>query len=159
MKALDMQKFIFGSLFLFANKLQVIGDNHLESEDMTIKQWFLTVIISQFGSNPPTLSDVAQLMGSSRQNVKQLALKLQEKDFLNIEKDDQDARATRLKLTQKCQDFWEKRKDKDNKFLMDLFQDFDMEELTSIYGGFNKLLNQIEKMEKSPRSLHIDNRY
>ncbi|KNY29321.1 MarR family winged helix-turn-helix transcriptional regulator [Pseudobacteroides cellulosolvens] len=149
MDALDKQKFIFGSLFLLANKLQVIGDQHLESEDMTIKQWFLTVIISQFGSNSPTLSEVAQLMGSSRQNVKQLALKLQEKDFLSIEKDDQDARATRLKLTQKSQDFWENREDKDHKFLGELFHDFDMEELTLMYKGFNKLLNQIEKMEKS----------
>lgn len=149
MDASDKQTFIFGSLFLLANKLQVIGDQHLESDDMTIKQWFLTVIISQFGSNSPTLSEVAQLMGSSRQNVKQLALKLQEKDFLSIEKDDQDARATRLKLTQKSQDFWEKREDKDREFLGELFQDFDMEDLASMYKGFNKLLNQIEKMENS----------
>lgn len=149
MDALDMQKFIFGSMFLLANKLQVIGDQHLQSEDMTIKQWFLTVMISQFGDNSPTLSEVAQLMGSSRQNVKQLALKLQEKDFLNIEKDGQDARATRLKLTKKCKDFWEKREDKDNKFLEDLFKDFGTEELAAMYKGFNKLHNQIEKTEES----------
>jgi len=38
-------------------------------------------------------------MGSSRQNVKQLALKLEENDYLKIEKDENDARVIRLKLT------------------------------------------------------------
>lgn len=146
---MDKEKFIFGSLFLLANKLQAIGDQYLSADDMTIKQWFLTVMISQFKDAPPTLSEVAEIMGSSRQNVKQLALKLQEKDFLSIEKDETDGRALRLKLTQKSQEFWEKRMDNDSKFILNLFKDISQSELDSIYSGFNKLLGQIEKLEKS----------
>jgi DNA-binding MarR family transcriptional regulator len=148
MDILEKQKYIFGSLFLIANKLQVIGDQYMGQDGITTKQWFLTAMISQFGDNPPTLSEVADLMGTSRQNVKQLALKLEEKDFLKIEKDEQDARALRLKLTEKSKEFWEEREDKDSEFIKDLFEDFSQEEVEVISRGFNKLFEKIEKMGK-----------
>ncbi|MBC2582152.1 MarR family winged helix-turn-helix transcriptional regulator [Clostridium sp. DJ247] len=147
MDIISKQKYIFGNLFLLANKLQVIGDQYLSEDDMTIKQWFLTVMILQFGDNPPTLSKVAELMGSSRQNVKQLTLKLKEKDFLTMEKDEQDARATRLKLTEKSQLFWEKRQNKDDEFIRNLFIDFSEEETDILFRGFNKLFKKIKEIE------------
>ncbi len=149
MTILDKQRYVFGSLFLLANKLQVIGDQYLGKDDMTTKQWFLTVMISQFRDNPPTLSEVAELMGSSRQNVKQLALKLEEKEFLKIEKDEQDARAIRLKLTEKSQAFWEKRQDQDNQFIKDLFSSFSEEEMNIMTNSIGKLTEKIEEMGKS----------
>lgn len=152
MKSLDQQRYIFGSLFLLANKLQVIGDQYLGKDDMTTKQWFLTVMISQFRDNPPTLSEVAELMGSSRQNVKQLALKLEEKEFLRIEKDEQDARALRLKLTEKSQVFWEKRENQDNQFIIELFSSFNEEEINTMANCFGKLVEKIEKMGESLNS-------
>ncbi|WP_040951913.1 MarR family winged helix-turn-helix transcriptional regulator, partial [Gorillibacterium massiliense] len=81
----EHQKEIFGGLFVLANKLQAIGDRELG--EITTKQWFLMMMIEQWGEEPPTLSELAKEMGSSRQNLKQLALKLQEKGFLSIEKD------------------------------------------------------------------------
>jgi len=146
MNILENQKYIFGSIFLLANKLQVIGDKYMGTDGMTTKQWFLTAIISQFGENPPTLSEVADLMGSSRQNVKQLALKLQEKKFLKIEQDEQDARALRLKLTKISIDFWGKRENKDNQFIKDLFEDFSQEDIEIIAKGFKKFFEKIEKI-------------
>jgi DNA-binding MarR family transcriptional regulator len=148
MDRLDKQKYIFGSLFLAANKLQVVCDKHLEEDGITTKQWFLTAVLSQFKDNPPTLSEVAELIGSSRQNVKQLALKLEEKDFLRMEKDEEDARATRLRLTDKSQAFWDNRQDRDEKFLRDLFEGFTGEEMEAMSSGFNKLFEKIQKLEK-----------
>jgi DNA-binding MarR family transcriptional regulator len=146
---IDKHKYIFGSLFLLANKLQVIGDQYLGREGITTKQWFLTVMLSQFRDNPPMLSEVAELMGSSRQNVKQLALKLEGKGFLIIQKDEKDARALRLKFTEKSKTFWGKREKQDNQFIQDLFKDFSEEEADIIYRGFGKLFEKIEKLEKS----------
>jgi len=140
----DKQRYIFASLFLVANKLQVIGDSHLKQDDITTKQWFLILIISQFKEKPPMITDVANLMGTSRQNVKQLALKLEEKGFLNIEKDKQDSRTLRLKLTEKNQWFWEKREEKDRNFVTNLFKSLSVEELDIMCQGFSKLLNEIE---------------
>jgi DNA-binding MarR family transcriptional regulator len=144
MDILDKEKFIFGSIFLLANKLQVIGDKFLGVDDITTRQWFLTVMISQFKDEPPTLSEVAELMGSSHQNVKQLALKLESKGFIKIEKDEKDGRALRLRLTEKCNLFWEKREEVDNNYIRELFKTLNEEEIDNIYSGFNKLFESIE---------------
>lgn len=149
MNIIDMQKYIFGSIFLASNRLQVLGDQYLGLEGMTTKQWFLTVMISQFGENPPTLSEVAELVGNSRQNVKQLALKLEEKGFLNICKDDRDARALRLKLTDKSREFWERRSTQDDEYIAALFKELSGEEITCMSKGFGKLMKKIEQMERS----------
>jgi len=145
---IDKQKYIFGSIFLIANRLQVVGDQYLGKDDMTMKQWFLNVMIAQFGDTPPTLSEVAELMGSSRQNVKQLALKLEEKGFLIIRKDEQDARALRLELTDKSKVFWDKRQNKDNEYIEELFREFSPEEIDAVCKGFEKLFKRIESLEK-----------
>lgn len=148
MDILEKQKYIFGSIFLLANKLQVIGDQYLGRDDMTTKQWFLTAMISQFGNNPPTLSQVAEHIGSSRQNVKQLALKLEEKGFLEIRKDEQDARALRLVLTKKSRIFWDKREKQDEEYIRELFGELTAEEIDAMFTGFGKLYGKIEQIEK-----------
>lgn len=149
MDTIDKQKYIFGSIFLTANRLQVLGDQYLGVDGITTKQWFLNVMISQFGDNPPTLSEVAELMGNSRQNVKQLALKLEEKGFLNIRKDDEDARALRLKLTDKGREFWAKRRKQDNEYIAELFEELSEEEILNMFKGLEKLIKKVEKMDKS----------
>lgn len=149
MNTIDRQKYIFGSIFLIANRLQVLGDKYLGVDGITTKQWFLNVMISQFGDNPPTLSEVAELMGNSRQNVKQLALKLEEKGFLNIRKDDEDARALRLKLTDKGREFWAKRRKQDTEYVAEIFKDLSEEEILNMFKGFEKIIKKVEKMDKS----------
>ncbi len=145
MNTQDKQKHIFGGLFLLANKLQVKGDAFLAEDEMTTKQWFLIVMISQFKDTPPMLSEVANLMGSTRQNVKQLALKLEEKGFLVMEKDQNDSRILRLKLTEKNEEFWDKRQGKDNTFVEKLFQNFTPEEINVMYRGIEKLLDEVKE--------------
>lgn len=149
MNKIDKQKYIFGSIFLSSNKLQMLGDQYLGMDGITTKQWFLSAMISHFGDNPPTLSEVAEIMGNSRQNVKQLALRLEEKGLLTIKKDDQDARALRLKLTEKSREFWEKRHKQDDEYVAELFKELSEEEILNMFKGFEKLMKKIEKLEKS----------
>ncbi|MEW6623890.1 MAG: MarR family transcriptional regulator [Bacillota bacterium] len=145
---LNKEKFIFASIFLLSNRLQVIGDQFLGSDGMTLRQWFLTVLILQFHDNPPTLGEVAELMGSSHQNVKQLALKLQQKDFLKFEKDEQDGRILRLKLTDKSRLYWKAREKEGERFIKELFQDLNESEVNAICNGFKKLFNRIDNWGK-----------
>ena len=118
---LEKQKLIFGSIFLLSNKLQVIMDRDLARYDLTAKQWFLTAIMEEFFNSPPTLSELAEAMGSTHQNVKQIALKLQKRDLLEMQKDEKDRRATRLKLTEKSYAFWDKRQEQSKSFLNEFF--------------------------------------
>lgn len=147
MSSIDKQKFIFGILFYLPNKLQVMLDQSLAQYDITAKQWFLTVIIEQFGDNPPTISEAAEAMSSTHQNVKQIALKLEKKGFLFLEKDQVDRRITRLKLTDKCFSFWEARQDESIRFLTELFAGFDDAEIDSMFHNLNKLYEKIGKIE------------
>jgi MarR family transcriptional regulator, transcriptional regulator for hemolysin len=94
----EQQQYVLGSLFLLANKLQIKGDKFLSEDNITLRQWLLTVMILQFKDQHPTLGEVAKLMGTSHQNVKQLANKLKERGFLEIEKDKEDARANGKKF-------------------------------------------------------------
>lgn len=148
MNNIEQQKVIFGSIFLLANRLQTVGDRYLGEGGITTKQWFLTVMVSQFKDKPPTLSEVAELMGSSRQNVKQIALKLEEKGFLKIEKDARDSRAFRIRLTEKCRKFWEDREEQDNNYIGELFKDLTDEEITATSSSIKKLIDKVERMGK-----------
>lgn len=141
---MDKQKYIFGSLFYISNKLQAIGDQYLAQDDMTTKQWFLTIMLSRFSDHAPTLSEVAERLGNSRQNVKQLALKLQEKGFLKLVKDDQDARAVRLVLTEKNREYWDKRQQKDEHFLIELFSNLSESEMDAIASGYQKIIKKVD---------------
>lgn len=142
----DEKKFIFGSLFLLANRLQVIGDRW--DKEITMKQWFLLIMIVQFEDAPPKLSEVAEFIGSSRQNTKQLALKLEERGFLNIDKDEQDNRVIRLKLTETCKAYFKSREARENHFLEELYKDFNEEEINALYQGISKLVESIFRMDE-----------
>jgi len=148
---LEKQKLIFGSIFLLSNKLQVIMDRDLASYDLTAKQWFLTAIMEEFFNSPPSLSELAEAMGSTHQNVKQIALKLQNKDFLEIQKDEEDRRATRLKLTEKSYAFWEKRQEQSENFLTEFFEDLSEEELDTMCYGLNKLYEKLLKFGEAQK--------
>lgn len=140
---LKKQAFVFGNFFLIANKLQVISDKYLEKSGITTKQWFLIAAVQQFGSTPPTLSQVSEHMGSSRQNVKQLALKLEKNGFLHLH---QDSRAVRLVLTEACRSFWKERESVDQQFIEDLFWGMNAEEVDSLCKSMKKVLKRIDSM-------------
>jgi MarR family transcriptional regulator, transcriptional regulator for hemolysin len=144
----DEQKYIFGSLFLLANRLQVKGDQMLGEDGMTLRQWFLTVMILQFKDRPPTLGEVANLMGTSHQNVKQLAKKLEEKNFLIFTKDEQDGRILRLQLTEHSQNYWNEREADGDRFIEKLFQYVSDDEIKTMVSGFNKMFEAIERWEE-----------
>lgn len=141
---LNTKKLIFGSFFLLANKLQSIGDQLLG--EFTTKQWFLTAVVESFGETHPTLSEVSKVVGSSRQNVKQLAIKLEDKGFLLLEKDEQDSRVLRLTLTEKCKAYWKDRQVEDEQFVKALFADLSDDEINSIFGGIKKIYQKISEI-------------
>ncbi len=140
------REFIFGSLFVIANKLQILLDKALSDYDMTAKQWFLTIALGLF-EMPPTLKEVASTMGYSHQNVKQIAMKLQQKGFLSIEKDKKDARAIRLKLTEKSALFWRELQDEEKMFLSNVYKGMDEMQISVFRENIAKLLSNLDYME------------
>lgn len=144
---IEKQNYIFGRLFLLANKLQVLGDHTLDG--MTVRQWLLTIAVAHFKESSPTLNEVTGLMGTSHQNVKQLAVKLQEKGYLKIEKDIKDQRAICFILTDKCYQFWERRQEEIHQLLNRIFEDLKDMEVDLLYDSLNRLYESVSKKLKA----------
>lgn len=141
------RKYLFGSIFIVSNRMDTLLQREFNRFNITTKQWFLSVIIDNLFDNPPTMKEVANEMGSSHQNVKQVALKLEQKGLLVLEKDKKDARTTRLKLTENSYDFWKMIKEEGAVFTETLFKDIDKDELAIARRVMQKMLLTINEMD------------
>lgn len=146
MDELEQKAYIFAEIFRLSNKLQVLGDEF--DKNITIKQWLFMVYVSKLGE-PPTVTEVANFIGYSRQNAKRLADTLQEKGYVTIIKDKNDARALRIALTQKCLEYFQQRSNRELEFLKQIFNEFDTELTEGVYKGLLKLGKNIEEMMNS----------
>ncbi len=73
------RKAIFSTLFIAGNKLQTLFDNHIP--EVSLKQFMLLSIVRQ-SEEPLTFTQLGELLGCSRQNIKKLAAVLAKKDLL-----------------------------------------------------------------------------
>ncbi len=141
------RRYLFGSIFIISNRMDTLLQREFNRFDITTKQWFLSVVIDNLFDSPPTMKEVAKEMGSSHQNVKQVALKLEQKGLLVLEKDKKDARTTRLKLTESSYDFWKMIKEEGTVFTETLFKDIDKDELAIARKVMQKMLLTINEMD------------
>ena len=118
---LDARYLAFGLLFTASNRLETVGDHYLG--ELTAKQWYLLLVLTTFFDRPPTLTQLAGQMGSSRQNVKQLALKLAAKGFVELVDDPRDRRALRVRPTPRLAAYQQRRQAQDAAFIDRLFAD------------------------------------
>ena len=68
-------------------------------------------------------------MGSSHQNVKQILLKLEKKEFVEIVPDSNDKRKQRVILTEKCMQFCNDNDDKSTMVMKSMFEGITQEQL------------------------------
>lgn len=141
MSELEQMAYIFGTIFTLSNRLQVLGDEF--DRNITTKQWLFMVGVSRF-KEPPTISEVANFIGYSRQNAKRIASALHETGYITISKDRNDARALRIKLNPKCVEYFKKRDKREIEFLEKLFTGFDAELTDGVYRGLIRLEQNIK---------------
>lgn len=141
------EEFILGSLFVIANRLQTLLDREFRSSGLTVKQWFLSIIIGGVFEEPPTLGDAAAVMGSTHQNVKQVALKLKEKGYVEFIDDPNDGRALRLRLTEKSDEFWAGMQQRSKSFMEELYKGFGRDGLICLRGLLDRMMANIDGMD------------
>lgn len=141
------KQYIFGALLISSNRIDTLLERELKSFGVTSKQWFLSMIVDTLFDSPPTLKEVAKEMGSSHQNVKQVALKLQDKKLLELVKDKKDARVTRLKMTDNSYSFWETTQPKGLEFTNKVFNNIEKEDLEKVRNVMKQILTNIELMD------------
>jgi DNA-binding MarR family transcriptional regulator len=75
------QQFIFGCIFLLANKLQLLGDK--VTGEITLKQWFMLNMIQKMDNKLPNYNEIARMIGTSRQNVSKMISVLEKKGMVS----------------------------------------------------------------------------
>jgi len=148
-KNIPDEAMIFGLLLIIPNKMNTLLERELKEFDVTTKQWFLSETINSLFASPPTLKEVAAAMGSSYQNVKQMAIKLQEKGLLTLEKDKKDARVTRLRMTEQSYDFWKRTDPKGTIFRERMFKEMDPNDIATTRHSLEKLLSNFAEIENA----------
>lgn len=145
------QKFIFGGVQVVANQMDTMLERELKEHNLTTKQWLLTIVVANTFDHDPTIKEVAKGMGSSHQNIKQVALKLQQKGFVVMEKDPQDARITRIKLTDAVNSFGKESQEKSVVFTEKLFKGISAEEMAMTRSALEKMLANLEAMDQESK--------
>lgn len=99
---IELSYFLLGLLSAFENRFQAVADSIMKV--ISWKQFFAIICIN-LCKDKPTVKELADIMGSSHQNVKQILLKLEKKGFVSIAVDENDKRKQRIELTDYCRDF------------------------------------------------------
>ncbi|HKM34331.1 MAG TPA: MarR family transcriptional regulator [Lachnospiraceae bacterium] len=138
------KKLIFSSVFIEATKLQTAFDRN--KREVSSKQWLLLVIASSF-SEPPTLTEVGELMGCSRQNVKKIAVILEKKGYLTLT-NIKDKRSLCIELANKYK-LLSAEMEAETDAVMDLlFGEFTDDQVNEFFNGMLKLSKGIEALDK-----------
>lgn len=140
---------IFGLLLIISNRMDTLLERELREFDVTAKQWFLSETVNSLFDLPPTLKEVANAMASSHQNVKQVAMKLQQKGLLTLVRDKKDARVTRLRMTEQSKDFWKQTDLKGSAFRERMFKGMDPEEIARTRQLLERMLLNLAEMENA----------
>lgn len=123
---------IFSSIFIIGNKLQTIFDNNIP--EISLKQFMLLSMIRQ-SEIPLTLTQLGNLLGCSRQNIKKIAESLMKK-VISLS-----SRVLRIpeqpvSVSPKSERFYENdfaKYQKDLKYLFDVYSSQEIEALLLFY--------------------------
>ena len=123
---IESSYFLLGLLSAFENRFQAIADNTMK--EISWKQFF-SVICINLCKTPPTVKELAEIMGSSHQNVKQILLKLEKKGFVTLTVDENDKRKQRIELTDYCREVCEKNDEMSMALMKKMFEGVSEEQL------------------------------
>lgn len=141
----NQSKAIFSTLFIAGNKLQTLFDNHIP--EVSLKQFMLLSIVRQ-SKEPLTFTQLGNLLGCSRQNVKKLADVLMKKGFVTIQQSPHDTRAMCICPTGKVNDYFQNDFSEYQEELKYLFEVYTEKEIEMLFILLSKLYAGIENLEK-----------
>ena len=141
--SMDKRFALFGYFFAMSNRLQTVGDRFYE--EITCKQFFLMICLRLFENGAPTINELSEIMGCSHQNVKSIAGKLEEKGYLEIRPDSDDARKLRIRLTNKADSLAQKYQKKELDFIDMLFTGISDKQIETTFKTLEKMEENINE--------------
>ena len=138
----NQRKAIFSTLFIAGNKLQTLFDSRIP--EVSLKQFMLLSIVRQ-SKEQLTFTQLGNLLGCSRQNVKKLADVLAKKGFITIQQSPHDTRAMCICPTEKVNSYFKNdffKYQEELKYLFEVYTDKEIETLfillSKLYAGIDR---------------------
>ncbi len=105
----ELELEIFRMVIHTNRMLERVMDMAFRQDGLTYKQWLVLAGMGTIPGGPPSLGEVSSVIGTSHQNVRQIADQLERKGFIEMVRDPKDRRVLRLSTTEKNARFWESR--------------------------------------------------
>lgn len=158
MRLLHLTQQVYSSLISVSNKLQSTGDKYCTP--FTSRQYMTVLAILHLPEEETTIVNIANKLGSTKQNITQLVSSLAKKGFVTIDPSKKDKRAVNVNLTELGLQTLLSCADKISVDLMaDLFAGFDEKELELLWNLQKKLyafdgieMDGLEENVKVPNS-------
>lgn len=144
---INQAKGIFAQLNIVQNLLQTHFDN--AHPEITLKQFMLMMMVKQSVEfeQELTLTEYGKLLGCSRQNIKKLAIQLENKKLVTIKKSKSDPRALVIQSRKELQKYFKDVDQENIDALLLLFSVYSDSELSTFY-------RLLEKLHKGITLLH-----
>jgi len=137
---------IFAKSFLVTRMWEVIFNRQSDEGDLTLKQLMLLIVVKNAFESDPTVKEVAQALTTSHQNVKSLLQQLEKKAFVELYRDLEDKRITRIRVPDQKATYWSKRDEKDKETLNKLLEGVSPEDLKTVTHVINQLADNAQKL-------------
>ncbi len=142
MDKVEKSEYIIGCISMLANKLTQFGDEIFP--DITFKQWFLLLMISKMDIEEKNVQNIAECVGTSRQNIKKMLTVLETKNYVVISKSTADARSLKVELTEKAYQYFQENASIAEQETEKLFAEFSLDEIDILISGLDKLIRRLD---------------
>lgn len=145
----SIEQYVFGTTSLISNRMAAAIDTELSG--ITYKQWFFLMMIDRMESLEKSVHDVAQFIGTTRQNARKIIEQLEGKGYVETSVSRFDARALSVKITRKGKNCMRKNAPSVADATARLFSDISDAELQSLALTLGKLVTTLtaEDAERS----------
>lgn len=143
-EGIDSFFFVLGLLSAFDNRYQAKADNFFQ--EISWKQFFAIICID-LCKEPPTIKELAEIMGSSHQNVKQILNKLEDRGFVNTVLDTEDKRKQRVILTEKTRAFCAEHDEASHRIVGKIFEGIDEKDIDIVIKTIFQMGKNLEKTD------------
>ncbi len=136
----------FGSMLIVTNRIQSKGEGLFC--DLSLKQWFLLVVISNMPETDLSINRIAEINGTTRQNVRKMLELMRTKGYVKLLQGKNDARTLEVQLTDKTREFLKANEELGILYTRQLFEGINEEQLDTVNNVCNKLLSNLENFRK-----------
>ena len=147
-----MARFILVMVFMVEQRWRYFIDKELEADGITMKQWLMVIVIATTFKKPPSIQEVADVMSTTHQNVKQVAASLERRGFMTLERDPDNRRIIRVKVTDRCLALFKSREENDVKAIYSMFENLTDDEVKSLFSIVAKMESRADQLYQEAKT-------